>query len=229
MDASPPPTDLHYWMQALLSTESPLLPWPWLERLYLSAGWSAVLGASAAWLLQRWWLSAQGRGQSSKAWALGLPAVLALSCWLPGTLSPAYWLGLAFRAPSLVFTLLCALVLWRHYRMQWAAPLPLNMWRPWGLAGVLLGWVLLLDAFALWPVSLYAVGFAPLALGVMVALGLLPWLLRGAWPPSALLVLACVLFVALRLPSGNLWDALMDPLLWLLLQVSSLRRLVRRH
>jgi hypothetical protein len=36
------------------------------------------------------------------------------------------------------------------------------------------------------------------------------------------------LFVLLRLPTGNVWDALLDPWLWLLLQADWLQRRVRR-
>lgn len=212
---------MDYLFAALLSTESPQLPAPWLAHLYLSLGWGLVLAAFAAAGLRRrnpW----HPRG---RAW---LPLALLLLCLLPGSLSPAYWLGLAFRAPSGLFTLLCAWALWCHYRPQ-APAVPLE--GMWGIAWVLVaaGWALLLDTFAVLPVGLYAAGFAPLTLGVLVLLGLLPWLLRGATSLSVLLVGACVLHVALRLPSGNVWDALLDPWLWLLLQGAALRRALQRH
>jgi hypothetical protein len=66
-----------------------------------------------------------------------------------------------------------------------------------------------------------------------LGLSLLPWLLRGhaaanhgstLWiAPTALL-----LFAVTRLPTGNLWDALMDPWLWVLLHGLLLRRLLQR-
>jgi hypothetical protein len=37
-----------------------------------------------------------------------------------------------------------------------------------------------------------------------------------------------LLFAATRLPTGNVWDAILDPWLWLLLQLVLLRRLLRR-
>lgn len=204
-------------LHALLSTQTPLLPLPGVARVYLSLGWGLALAGVAIWLLQR-------RGTVDARLSLGLPLALLLWCLLPGTVSPAYWLGLAFRAPSLLLALLCAAALVRHYRPQVAWPGALDALRPWALVPVLLGWALLLDTFAVWPLSLYALGFAPLTLGVLVLLGLLPWLLRGTWALSALVTAALVLFVFFRLPSGNVWDALLDPWLWVLLQADWLRQ-----
>lgn len=207
-------------ISALLSTETPRLPSPALARLYLSLAWGLVLATLALGLLQRPAL-AGGR------WHRGLPLALVLWCLLPGAASPAYWLGLAFRAPSTLLLLLCAWGLWRHYRPQVPA-LPLEAMRRSAWVLVLLGWLLLLDTFAVLPFSLYAAGFAPWVLAVAVMLGLLPWLLHGAGRWSALLLGACVLYVALRLPTGNLWDALLDPWLWLFLQADALRRWFKR-
>lgn len=206
---------------ALLSTQAPLLPLPGVERLHLALGWGLVLAWLVSWLLQR----RGGAGSRLQSW---LPLGLLLWCLWPGPASPAYWLGLAFRAPSLLLTLLCAWALLRHYRPQWGWPAPFEVLRRWAWPLVLLGWVLLLDTLALWPVSLYSWGFAPLTLGLLVLAGLLPWLLRGAWDLSALCVVALALYVLLRLPSGNVWDALLDPWLWLVLQIDGLRRLRRR-
>lgn len=99
----------------------------------------------------------------------------------------------------------------------------------WAVLGVLLGWVLLLDTLALLPVQWYAWGFSPVAPAVVFLVAMLPWVV---WPAKLgnrvgvwLAPLAVMLFVLLRLPSGNLWDALLDPLLWLVLQGYVLRRL----
>jgi hypothetical protein len=208
-------------LPSLLSTQTPLLPAPGVARVYLSVGWALVLAGLSVMLLQR--------RVADRRVTQGLPLLLALVCLLPGVDSPAYWLGLAFRAPSLLSTLLCALVLLGHYRPQLAVSAGFDELRRWAPAFVLLGWVLLLDTLALSPFSLYALGFAPLALGAAVLLGLLPWLLRGAWRLSALIVTSCALYVILRLPSGNVWDALLDPWLWLVVQMGWLRRLLRRH
>ena len=207
-------------IHALLSTQTPVLPVPGVARVYLSLGWGLVLAWLAVWLLQR-----RGMPAGLKR---GLPLLLLLWRLLPGPVSPAYWLGLAFRAPSVLLTLLGASALLRHYRPQAAWPNPFDAWRSWALMPVLLGWVLLLDTFAVWPVSLYALGFAPLTLGALVLLALLPGLLRGTWALPVLVTAALALFVSLRLPSGNVWDALLDPWLWVLLQFAWLRRKLRR-
>lgn len=209
-------------LQMLLSTQTPLLPVPMAARAYLSVSWGLVLAAAAIAFMRL-------GGVTGPRLRRGLPLLFLLVCLLPGVASPAYWLGLAFRAPSLVSVLLCALIMLWHYRPRTDASTLFNALRRWAPLPVLLGWVLLLDTFALWPLSLYALGFAPLTLGVLVLLGLLPGLLRGAWRLSALFVAAGALYVVLRLPSGNIWDALLDPWLWLLLQLDWLRRSVRRR
>jgi hypothetical protein len=99
----------------------------------------------------------------------------------------------------------------------------------WGVAfaGVLLGYALVLDTFALFPVQWYAWGFGPLAVAVVAAVALLPFAFPGfaGKPPRAAWVLpvAVALFVLTRLPSGNVWDAVLDPFTWLALQVYLLR------
>ena len=54
--------------------------------------------------------------------------------------------------------------------------------------------------------------------------------MRLAWRFGAYLVaLHLALFALTRLPSGNLWDALLDPLLWLTLQFGWLFSALRRR
>lgn len=212
--------DTPSFLSALLSTQSPLLPAPWTFRLYLDLAWGLVLAA----LL----LVIASRRRPASRLLLWLPPVLLLWCLLPGTLSPAYWLGLALRAPSGVLLLLCAWSLWRHYRPQTVGPEPVQALRTWAWALVALGWVLLLDTFALLPFSVYGWGFAPLLLGVLALAGLLPALLRGQRVMPALWIAVLLLYILLRLPTGNVWDAVLDPVLWVWLQVDALRRLRRR-
>jgi hypothetical protein len=222
------------WLAVLLATDAPALPVPWLMRLALTLGWALVLGLLGAAL--SWRLPLKCR-----RWV-----ALALALWtlVPGPVSPDYWLGLAFHAPSLTGMLLCG---WGLQRLLFpsgpglvsspqvvATGTPLHgislfgvLWPP-----VALGYLLLLDTFAVLPLQLYAWGFSPMLLLGMLALSALPWLLRGGtagrmdagtWiAPTALL-----LFAATRLPTGNLWDALIDPWLWLLLQWVLIRRLMR--
>ncbi len=211
---------------SLLSTQVPALPSPGVLRLYLVLSWALVLAALGLWLLRRW------APLGKPGWCWAVPAGLALWAVWPGPLSPTYWLGLAFQAPSLLSTVLCGLFLLRTFR---PAVLPAECCAvPWSfsVAGVVLGWLLLLDTFAVWPVSLYALGFSPVVLAVVALVVCLPWLLAGPRQPArnASLLLGAVLLlqVLLRLPTGNLWDALLDPVLWVVLQVGWLQRGLRR-
>ena len=205
-----------------------LIPWlPQAASLALARHglWALVLGGAACWLL---------RGRS-RPMQLSVLALALLCTALPGSLSVSYWLGLAFKAPSLVSAALglvaVVLTLWPRLRQRLtpAEPGGGSPW-PWlrGLA-VALGWLLLADMLALLPMSLYAWGFGTpaLALALLVLL-LLGWR-WGAVPavqPGLLLAGAILLlFVLTRWPSGNLWDALLDPLLWLGLQVRWLHSL----
>lgn len=209
----------------LFSTQSPLLPAPLVFRLYLDLAWGLVLAALALVALVRW----APRHESLKRWLPLLPLLLLLCCLLPGAWSPAYWLGLALRAPSGLLALLCAWVLLRHYRSQTLGPAPSEALRAWTWPLMALGWVLLLDTFALLPFSLYAWGYAPWLLGVLAFAGLLPALLnKGQHAMPALWIGVVLLHLLLRLPTGNAWDAVLDPALWIWLQVDALRRLRRR-
>jgi hypothetical protein len=220
------------WWSELLATDAPALPTPWVMQLGLGLGWALVLALLGAGLTCRMKLSVRRF------------IALALALWtlVPGPVSPGYWLGLAFHMPSLTAMLLCA---WGLQRLLFArgdgcAGVPSSLvqaprpaW-PWLTLPVLLGYALLLDTFAVLPISLplYVWGFSPALLIGLVVLALLPWVVRGGlaaggvaanWiVPSALL-----LFAATRLPTGNLWDALMDPWLWLLLHGLLIRRLLR--
>jgi hypothetical protein len=209
--------DFRQLVASLFSTQSPLLPEPLAFRLYLDLAWGLVLAVIALAVLAR-----RGIGHARlQAW---LPPVLLLWCLLPGVLSPAYWLGLALRAPSGLLALLCAWSLWRHYWPQTPGSTPLQALGPWAWPLMALGWALLLDTFALAPFSLYAWGYAPALLGALVLLGLLPALLRGQLAMPLLWLGVLLLHLLLRLPTGNVWDAVLDPALWLWLQVEVLRR-----
>ncbi|MBK7000703.1 MAG: hypothetical protein IPH35_12285 [Rhodoferax sp.] len=191
--------------------DAPALPAAWLLALWLRLGWSLVLACLGYWALRV--LPVRP--------VLRYSAILTLAAWalLPGPGSISHWLGLAFQAPSIATVLCCcALLHTRHQRDAMA------LWM-----GLLLGWVLLLDTFALLPLlpfSLYAWGFSPMAIPWLVLLLLLPWVLTGQQPDVGIGIAggALVLFVLLRLPGGNVWDALLDPLLWLVLHVHAVRR-----
>lgn len=205
---------------------APALPVGWVMRLGLSLGWALVLAMGGAALAYRLPLAAR------RALALAL----ALWTLIPGPQSPDYWLGLAFHAPSLSAMLVS---LWLLRRLLF--PVPSSPWRRpvaaapgwWLGTAVLLGYALLSDAFALLPVQMYAWGFSPALLLGLMALSLLPWLLRGkttlaVGPELWIAPLALFLFAATRLPTGNLWDALLDPWLWLAAHIALLRTLYQR-
>jgi hypothetical protein len=158
-----------------------------------------------------------------------LALLLTVLVWvaLPGAASVSHWLGLAFKAPSLSSGLLGLFWLVKALRPSPPDATELAGPAPWvtalGWLAVLLGWLLLLDLLALLPVAFYGWGFGTPALAAVCLLLLAGWLRWGAqpaaWPWLALAAVVLLLFVLTRWPSGNLWDALLDPLLWLGLQV----------
>ncbi len=199
--------------------DAPALPAAWLQALWLRLGWGLVLACLGYWAL---------RALPVRP-VLRYSAILTLTAWalVPGCGSISHWLGLAFQAPSSATVLYCCVVLRTRPRQDAAAlsALPITAWM-----GLALGWVLLLDTFALLhllPFSLYARGFSPAAAPLLALLLLLPWVLTGQQPDIDVGVAggALVLFVLLRLPSGNVWDALLDPLLWLALHTRAIQTL----
>ena len=186
------------------------------------------MAAMGAWLTRR--LTA--RSGAKTAVAIGLAAWV----WAPGTWGGAYWLGLAFQAPSGTAVVLCALLLWRLF--WWPAhhdPLP-QVWPRHliflALCGVTLGWVLLLDTLGVWSASFYNWGFGAAAPAIVLGLAALPWVItKKASPPMGGVVIAMVIlfFVAVRVPTGNLFDALIDPWLWCFLQLALIQQWRRRY
>jgi len=195
---------------------------PWLPptdwaRWALRVSWAVVLAACVLRAGQSIW----------PAWRKQIALLVALWALWPGLPSPSYWLGLAFQMPSLMSVVLCAV--WT--RQMWSRPeseaesvfdLAVPEVLLAGL-GVTLGWVLLADMLAWWPVSVYAWGFGTPALAMACGLTLLIWLVAASGKPGqrGVRYVAAVLlvFALTRLPSGNLWDALLDPWLWLVLQI----------
>ena len=212
----------------LFSTDVPRLPdldvLRWARRL----SWGIVLAGLGLLLLRRC-------GPHSPRWAqLGWVVLMLLSVCLPGQWTPSFWLGLAFQSPSVMVT---ALLLWVSFMLLWPGvfhrPNTAQVQALWrlGLGGVVLGWVLLLDTFALWPFSLYAFGFSPAAVLVVALCAVAPWVMsqvKNTWGmPLVLLGGVLLVHVVLRLPTGNVWDALLDPWLWAALQVACLARGLR--
>ncbi|MEO8118610.1 MAG: hypothetical protein ABI606_04715 [Rhodoferax sp.] len=216
----------------LLSTGNPVLPQLALMRLALPVMWAIVLGSGVLLLA----------GRLARPYRLGLGVLVAVWVLLPGPASPAYWLGLAFQTPSLMTAAIGLGWFWdRERRAQGAGVMAAEPHGPalkiLAATGIALGWVLLLDTLAWLPVSVYAWGFGSAAVGAVAVFATLLW---AVWVPVRAnglaprlvgpMLILCVLslFVLTRLPSGNLWDALIDPWLWVALQLGWLFSAVRR-
>ena len=215
--------DLSSYFRLALSSGNALLPAATVTWLSLHLGWAIVLGAVTLQLASR--LPTRGR------WTLA--SLMWLWTLLPGAASPVFWLGLAFQSPSLMSVLLCIAWLWPPPGpvpgvVNLSATADSRSQKVLLLLAVVLGWVLLLDTLAWFPVSIYAWGFGSAAVALALLAAALLWLLLGSRATVSLLVVLAV-FVLTRAPSGNLWDALLDPLLWLALQIGWLFNLVRRH
>jgi hypothetical protein len=184
------------------------LPWLSLQVMWAHAAWGMVLAACGVGLLSR-------RRPFPGRLAVGWLVLAFVLCAVPGPLSPAYWLGLSFQAPSALLVACCAMTIWAH--AQGASG---HRVLPAGLAAALVvgGAMLYADSVGWLPLGLYARGFGLEAAVAGLLLGVLTVAAVGlGWQRGAALavLLALTLFAVLRLPSGNLWDALLDPLLWL--------------
>jgi hypothetical protein len=192
------------------------------QIVYSRIGW-AIVAATVACALWRGAVPLARTGVAAiLAGALTLMA-------LPGNLSPAWYLGLAFQYPSGLLVGCCLVRLterWNGARRSAAMP-------P-SLAGVLAvaGTLLYLDAVGFLTSGYYYAGFggvlAPVV-AVIIACACALAIVRNHGRGIASAVLgAVVLFSVLRLPSGNLWDALLDPLLFGWAIAALLARALRR-
>ena len=215
----------------MMDTSNPLLPHAALMGVALYGIWAAVLGSGTLLLTCK----------LPRPYPLALALLVVVLTLLPGTSSPAYWLGLAFQTPSLTSGVICvawALRCVRHSPGRVASLVSgqSKALKILSLTGVVLGWVLLLDTLACFPASVYAWGFSSAAVLVVLVTATLFGLVWGGATshrmgsglvgPLMLCVLA--LFVLTRLPTGNVWDALIDPWLWVALQAVWLFTAVRR-
>ena len=189
---------------------------PWLldanlMRWSLQCAWALVLGAATSTVSRRL--------VNPWRWSLTV-AVMAWTLW-SGTMSPAHLLGLAFQSPSWTSVVLCWMVLLRDWKRQgktdFSSDAPANQVGL-VLAIVVMGWALLLDTLAVWPVSVYAWGFGFAAFASAALAVLLMWMVNGT-PLVYLAALILALYGLTRLPTGNVWDALLDPWLWIILHV----------
>ncbi len=190
-----------------------------LQIVYGKVAWALVLVAMLAAFATRFLnasLSASLPGSAPGRQGAAAAAVIVLAA-LPGEWSPAWWLTLAFQYPSGLLAGCALMSLLAVHRQEGRAPrfmLPLAV----ALPLVLIGVVLYLDAFGVLALGLYygafgAVG-APL-LGCCAIAACAFAIFRGhAVRPALALMTGLLLYALLRLPTGNLWDALLDPLLW---------------
>ena len=185
--------------------ELPGLDW---QFFYGRVAWAIVLATLVTALLPAAW---RRSSRLAGGVLLGAAALMAL----PGEASPAYWLVLAFQWPSGVLLGCCLL------KLSSARPgAPAITALPATLAAIIAaaGLVLYLDAFGLLSLGLYYWGFSPYAAPVMALLAAAGCALAAVFGRArqhALVALgAFALYSILRLPTGNLWDALLDPLLW---------------
>jgi branched-subunit amino acid transport protein len=95
--------------------------------------------------------------------------------------------------------------------------------------------VLALDTFALFDIALYAIGFTPYAVLAALFFACLLQLIsarsghaqntRHHRELAAIVLIATLVHLLLRLPTGNMWDALLDPWLWVIAHVVAVSRL----
>jgi hypothetical protein len=185
-----------------------VLPQAVFLPLWVKLSWAVVVSAVVLRLTAR-----------LKA-SLWFAAVVGVVLLLPHTPASGY-LALAFQTPSLV---LMAWAMW-----CWADVLQLRspvVTTPTSVAwmGVLLGWALVADTLNYWPawfdLQLYALGFTSTGLWLVLAAtaAVLLWVQPPKrWVFSVAAVMAA--YVLLRLPTGNAWDAVLDPFVWLALHV----------
>jgi len=198
-----------------LAQTATVLPQLQMQQVFHTASWLAVLS----------WLSVKFIPLYDKQWRWLVSSLfwfLVLLCWS----TPLSSLGLAFQSPSLMSLCLCVAAAWEDLRgpsrRLFYSTLAVQasgwMW----LLPITVGWMLLMDTFGFLPWDIYSIGFEP-------ALVWLAWVLMGLWMASAYLltlaewhrkVATCVLvatglFVYTHAPSGNAWDAWLDPGLWL--------------
>ena len=199
-----------------------------IQSIYARLAWGVVLAAVLVAASMRW---SSRRGPPARRTLLMLGGLALAVMWLPGPASPAFWLGLVFSYPSVMLVACCAVnvgLFWGRSGMPPnasgdSAPAPAAasapaLSAPLAAALAIGGIVLYADAAGWLALQIYARGFetpfAPVAALVIGALGV--WGIRSpTGRPTGVVLLACAMaFTFARLPSGNLFDALLDPMMW---------------
>lgn len=192
--------------------------------IYARMAWGLVL---AALLLAAW----RRRGAVSAKQAGAVTLLSMGSMWLPGAASPAYWLGLALQQPSVMLAALCARALYQPAATQ-VRDSTLALATPWLAA---LGGILYVDTLGWTRFEWYALGaharFAPIAALVLGGIALALLRVPASRGVAVALLVALVGFSVFRWPTGNLFDALLDPLLCLMgvaFTLTAVRRMLRK-
>lgn len=218
------------WVAHGLGNDVPILPRPEAMEFWLYLAWSVVAVALFAVAV----VPKPMRSPAQRVrYGLGALIVVVWFC-CAGAYSPVPVLGLVFQSPSVLSVVLCsrfilvaALCNSPHEKLL-ASPLASRMGWVWAVVLGVVGWALMLDTFALLPFQLYAWGFGPAAAALATTLPILVAVLAyqtnnarlgGAWTVG----LAVCVFLVWRLPTGNVWDAILDPLLWIVLQFLMVR------
>lgn len=180
------------------------------QSLYLDLGWAAVLTAIAVTVLPH------AGSVSRRRWtALWVACAITAGMLLPAPWSLSFWLGMAFQYPSLMLVTLALMHIGRLLNSKAAgASAPLLPVVP---AATLLGVAAALyaGAFGWMSYDLYVVGYSPFAAAAIASALVATWARfdrSSSWACCAL-ALAAMVHAAARLPSGNAWDALLDPFL----------------
>lgn len=176
-----------------------------LQIVYGRLAWGVVVAALAlAWV-----------PGVTRRMLIAVPLASIVMMALPGEASPAYWLTLAFQYPSgllagCALATLCAR--WQGDTVGVLLPPALAL--PLAVAGLLL----YLDTFGVLALGLYHGGFGAHAAPLLGCAGVVlcaAAIVRGqAAGPALASMTGLLLYALLRLPTGNLWDALLDPLVW---------------
>jgi len=181
------------------------------QSLYLDISWGIVVSALIVTVLSTRRASPIGGRGEVAATCAGVFVCM----WLPGAASPSFWLGLAFQHPSPLLVGLCGLQIVRVARSRpdhRGVPV-----LPSGPAATLtaLGLLLYAGTFLWLPYDVYQYGYWGFAAATATTVLVVFW--WGLWPSSrtlcAVAASVALLHATTRLPSGNAWDALLDPLL----------------
>ncbi len=196
------------------------------QTLYLDLGWGVVVAALTIRATQALF-ALRGRSLSGIALACTAAVVIAVM-WLPAPWAPSFWLGMAFQHPSLLLVLLSGIAIGNATgnatgnaignatgRGALRERVPLLPAIP-AASIVVLGAVLYAGAFAWIPFDAYVLGYWGFAATTLATGLIVLWQLPGSrsGPVCVALALAALIHALTRLPSGNAWDAILDPLLF---------------